>query len=283
MLAMLEKAGPPPVADRLPEPHQTPAPGGQDRVRVPSGNLMDVSRLAGHVVTILGVGSVGGRIAADLAPARLKLNLLDFKTVQPKHTREGRTIYRAYQVGKKKVYAAKEMLERDYPGTVINPFPYNLLEVPQIELRRMMAASLVVALAIDDPAGILDINDIGYELVELVKPGVHIEARSGHIAFSLPHVTPCLRCTLDITNASDLHRLDAEPGSSWHIQRVAHEAAAIVLELAYAKVTGRAVTGFDLGKNLIYIANTRENLSPDGPGIRFEASRRRPGCPICNR
>lgn len=242
---------------------------------------MDVSRLAGQEATVLGGGSVGGYVAYFLAAARLVLNIVDFKSVRPKHTRGGRTIYESSQVGPKKVYAAKEKIERDYPGTVVHPYPFNVLEIPDIELRRMLRMSSVLIIAIDDSEAILRVNDLGYWLVEMVQVAMHARAMSGHVAISVPYVTPCLRCSLDVTAPTDIRSLDAEPGSGWHIRHVAHQAATMAIDIMYSKVTGQPITTWDISKNVIYIANTRDEFSPDGPGMRFEGSQKRPGCPVC--
>lgn len=280
--AVMEADTAAPASTFVTTPEQPPSPAGRQRPADGQAGVMDVGRLAGQCVTILGAGSVGGYVARDLGPARPVINLVDYKSVLIKHTHEGRTIYQADQVGTKKVYAAKEQIERDYPGTVVRPFPYNVMELPALEIRRMAAGSLLMMLAIDDPVAMLHVNDLVYRQVELIQVAMHARAMSGHIVVCLPGVTPCLRCTLEITRPDDIHRLDAEPGSAWHIQRVAHEAATIAMEIMHAKVTGRPLTRWDLSKNLLYIANTREAMSPDGPGIHFEGSRKRPGCPICS-
>jgi hypothetical protein len=95
-------------------------------------------------------------------------------------------------------------------------------------------------------------------------------------------VTPCVRCTLGINSSQDIHRLDGERGNSLDIVNVAQQAARITADILYSKVTGRPTTRWDNSKNLIYVANTREELSPDGPGLHFEASQKRPGCAICS-
>ena len=79
-----------------------------------------------------------------------------------------------------------------------------------------------------------------------------------------------------------IHRLDSEPGSSWHIRNVAQQAAMIAIDIMYSKVTGEHISRWDTSKNLIYISNSRDDLNPDGPGMRFEGSRKRPDCRICN-
>jgi len=210
------------------------------------------------------------------------MNVIDFGKVQSRHTRGGRTIYDSTQVGLKKVDAVKQKIERDFPGAKVNPYHYNVKEIPDTELRTMFSRSLVVILAIDDPAQILRVSDLAYPITEIVQVAMHTRAESGHIAISVPFVTPCLRCTLGVRGPQDIHRLDSEPANSLDIVTVAQLAAKIAIDIMYSKVTGQHITRWDTSKNLIYIANTRQELSPEGPGFRFEKSQRRPGCSICN-
>jgi hypothetical protein len=194
----------------------------------------------------------------------------------------GRTIYDPTQVGLKKVYAFKQKIDRDFPGTIINALPYHTAEIPDSQIKSLLSRSLVVVLAIDDPDQIIRIGNLSYPTTEFVQPAMHAKGESGHIAVCVPFVTPCLRCTLGIDSAKDITRLDSEPANSLDIAAVAQQAARITLDIAYSKVTGQAITRWDTSKNLIYITNTKQELSPDGPGIRFEGSRRRPGCSICD-
>lgn len=264
-----------------------PVPGQQTEQELghessASADIVDVNNLAGCEVTILGAGSVGSYVASSLAAASIIINLFDFKSVQHKHTKGGRTIYEKSQVGRYKVDASKEKFERDYPGTTVNANPYNVAKVPDREFEMIIQRSYALILALDDPEQILRFNDLAYPLVEIIQVAMHARALSGHIGITIPYVTPCLRCTLEITKSTDIRRLDGEPGNSWHIRRVAHEAAMIAVDIMYAKVTGQNITRWDPSKNLVYIANTQQELSPEGPGLRFEGSRKRPGCPICN-
>lgn len=242
----------------------------------------DVRKLGGLEITIFGAGAVGSHVSFFLGPAQLVQNVIDFKKVEHKHTQSGRTIYDPFLTGLKKVDALKRKLEREHVGTTVNPLPYNVVEIPDIELRLMASRSALVVLAIDDPRQILRISDLVYPVVDLIQIAMHAGALSGHIAMTVPYVTPCLRCTLGVENPTDIHRLDSEPGSSWHVTRVAHEAASIAIDIMYSKVTSEAITRWDTSKNLIYVANTKQELSPDGPGIRFEGSQKRPGCPVCD-
>ena len=111
---------------------------------------------------------------------------------------------------------------------------------------------------------------------------LHKGAKSGHIAISIPFVTPCLRCTLGIDSSNDIHQLNSESANSFDIVTVAQLTAKIAIDIIYSKVTGQNITRWDTSKNLIYIANAKQQLSPDGPGIVFEGSLKRQNCPICD-
>ena len=106
----------------------------------------DIRKLHGMEVTVLGGGSVGSHILWSLGPAQLLLNLIDSKKVELKHTITGRTIYDRTQVGMFKVEAAKRKLEANFIGTRINPLPYDVAEIPDMELVRMFERSAIVIL-----------------------------------------------------------------------------------------------------------------------------------------
>jgi hypothetical protein len=243
----------------------------------------DIRKLTGNEVTVFGAGTVGSHFLYTIGPANLLINIIDCKKVQFKHTCNGRTIFDPTLVGLKKVYAIKQKIEHDFPGTKVNPYPYNTAEIPDIELKSMVARSLLGVVVIDDPEQMFRISDLVYPITDLIQVAMHTGAKSGHIALSAPFVTPCLRCTLNIEDSRDIHRLDSEPANSWDIMIVAQQAARIAIDIIYSKVTGQTVSRWDTSKNLIYISNTRQELSPDGPGMHFEGSQKRPGCPVCNR
>ena len=247
-----------------------------------SNESFDISRLTGYVVTVIGAGSVGSFIAWFLAAAQLILNVIDFKKVNYRHAIGGRTVYEPTSVGQYKVNALKQKIERDHPGTVVNPLPYNLAEIPDVELRSLFGKSAIVVIAIDDPVQFLRAADIAYPTVEFIQVALHKGAKSGHVVISVPFVTPCLRCTLNIDSANDINRLDSESANSFDIVTASQLASKIAVDIMYSKVTGKNITRWDTSKNLIYIANQKDQLSPDGPGLIFEGSSKRPDCPICH-
>lgn len=242
----------------------------------------DMGALHGVQIVHIGAGSLGSHIAYRYGPAGVRANLIDPGTVEPKHVRHARTIYDATQIGQKKVLAAKQKIEREFPGTKVNAYPYNTDEVPDSEFKSMFASSYVVILAFDDPSEILRLAALAYPITELIQPAMHKNGDSGHVVVTVPFVTPCLQCTLGINQATDIHRLDSEPANSMDIINVAEYTARLTLDIVHSKVTGNRISRWDTAKNLIYIANTREELSPDGPGVHYETSQRRPGCVVCN-
>lgn len=243
----------------------------------------DIRKLYGMEVTDFGTGSVGSHIAWSLGHAQLLLNLVDSKKVEYKHTTAGRTIFDQTQIGMLKVEAVKEKLEANFIGTKVNPLPYDVAEIPDTELIRMFQRSAIVILVIDDPAQILRINHLAYRLVEIIQVGINRQGKSGFIAVSIPYTTPCLACTLGITDQRSINRLNGEPAAGLDISIVSQQAARIAMDLMYSKVTGNNPTIWNVNKNLIYITNTQNKTNPDGPGILYEDSQKRHGCPVCSR
>lgn len=263
--------------------------GEADHGRVPPASNTSRSpvlnmQLLDHVeVLVIGAGAVGSYVAYFLAAAAsLIIHLVDFDVVEHKHTQGGRTIYHAGQVRQKKVYAAKDLIERHFPNSSVQPYPYNVLQIPDAQLRLLAKRAAIVVNAIDDPEGMLKINDLFYFVIEVLYVGLHHGAHSGHVVLTVPYASACLRCSLDIASASDIQTLHGEPGLGMDIRLVANYAAIIALELMYSKVTGQPVSRWDLTKNIFYFANRREQSSPDGPGLVLQRAEKRLGCPICS-
>ena len=243
---------------------------------------VDFDRLSGYEIVLFGTGSVGSYLAGFLAIVSFILHVVDFKRVEPKHLKNGRTIYTPEDLGLFKVEALKRRIEADHPGTQVRAYPCNVAQFTESDLTALFRRCLVVLLAIDDPEQLVRIADLAYPLVELLQAAMHARGHSSHLICTIPGRTACLRCALEIRNPNDIRRLDSEPSASGHIVTLANTAANFALDLAYSKVTGQPITRWDITKNLIYIANTTQPISPDGPGLHYEGSQRRPGCPICN-
>jgi molybdopterin/thiamine biosynthesis adenylyltransferase len=238
--------------------------------------------LGGSEILILGAGAVGGYAARALAPFGVVINLVDFDVIDAKHTRNGRTIYEPAQVHKKKVLAAKYLIEREFPQTTVNPYLYNVMDIPDTELIRLAKQAMAVINAIDDTAAMLRINDLCYPITEVLYPALHTRAASGHIILTIPHMSACLRCSLDINSSGDIRTLHGEIGLGLDIKTVANYSAVIAAEIIRSKKTGQPIERWDMTRTIFYIANKRDPLSPDGPGVHLEKAEKRPGCPICS-
>jgi hypothetical protein len=269
---------------------ERPVPPGGPLQGAPSSDLpsddnpgqFDPETLSGHEIAILGAGAVGSYLAFFMAVAGLVLHIIDFKKVEPKHLRGRRTVYTPDCLGLFKVEALKRRIEADRAGALVRTYPCNVSQFTMSDLKAMFQRCLIVILAIDDPEQIVRVGDLAYAIVELMHVAMHARGKSSHIITSAPGLTPCLRCTLQISTARDIHRLDREPANSLDIMNLAQHAATFATDIAYSKVTGCRITRWDTSKNLIYIANTREELSPGGPGLHYESSQKRPGCSVCN-
>ena len=240
----------------------------------------DIARLQGLEIIIFGAGSVGSYLAWSLATAQVRIHLLDSKKVEAKHTRSARTIYDRTQIGQFKVYAAKQKIENNFIGTKIVPAAYNVAELSDIDLIERFKKAAIVVLVIDDPTQIIRINRLCYPLTALVQCGIHRQGNSSHISFSIPNQTSCLECTLGITTQGDIHRLDSEPAAGIDISITSQIASRLAMDILYSQVTGNPISRLDVAKNLIYISNTQQ-ITPDGPGIKYESSPRRADCRIC--
>ena len=248
-----------------------------------SSTVPDTRALDGKSVLVLGAGAVGGYVCRSLAAlACLTLHLVDFDIVDAKHTRAGRTIYQPSQVNQKKVVAAKDLIERDHPDSRVIPYPFNVMDLPDIELVRLARRSAVTINAIDDATAMWRVNALLYSLVEVLYVALHRGAESAHVIVTVPYATACLRCALELDGPEQIQTLHGEPGLGLDIQNAANWCATLACELMYAKATGHPIRRWDLTKNIFFFANKSQPLSPDGPGVRMQQAHRRPGCPVCS-
>jgi molybdopterin/thiamine biosynthesis adenylyltransferase len=238
--------------------------------------------IGGSEILIFGAGAVGSYMVRELAPFGVVINLVDFDIVDLKHTRNGRTIYEPTQVNKKKGFAAKYIIERDFPQTTVNPYICNVMDIPATELIRLAKKAAAVINAIDDPPAMLQINDILYGVIEVLYIALHARAASGHIILTIPHMSACLRCSLDVNSSGDMRTLHGEAGSGLDIRTVANHGAVVAAEIIRTKKTGLPIERWDITKNIFYLANKRDDLSPDGPGVHMEKAEKRSQCPICS-
>ena len=256
--------------------------------RVPTGSgqphqVPELSALDGSEVVILGAGSVGSYVAYFMAGAfQAVVYLIDFDTVEAKNTQSGRSLYTPGSIGARKVYAAREFIESDFPHSKVVPLPYNIMEVPDGELIRLARRCGVVINAIDDPTAMLRVNALLYSRIQVLYPALHNGAKTGHIILTIPGKSACLRCSMEIEAPDEIQTLHGEPGSGLDIRNVANHCANLACQLMEAQNQKQDIEEWDLEKTIFYFSNARNHLSPDGPGILLQAAQKRAGCPVCS-
>ena len=156
------------------------------------------------------------------------------------------------------------------------------MDIPATELIRLAKKAVMVINAIDDPPAMLQINDLLYAVTEVLYVAMHARAASGHIILTIPHMSACLRCSLDVNSSGEMRTLHGEAGSGLDIRTVANHGAVVAAEIIRVKKTGLLIERWDITKNIFYLANKRDDLSPDGPGVHMEKAEKRPQCPICS-
>ncbi len=174
----------------------------------PHPQVLDTQLLEGSEVVVIGAGAVGGYVTYFLAAlASLVIHVIDFDRVDLKHTQGGRTIYEASHVRMKKVYAVKQKVERDYPLTMIIPYCYNIMDLPDIVLTRLAGKAAIVINAIDDAEGMLRVNDLLYPITEVIFAALHSGGGGQWAYYSYSSTYVCLPslCDGNKLNQPDSH------------------------------------------------------------------------------
>lgn len=234
-------------------------------------------------VAVFGGGAVGGYVAYFLASfLPVNIRLADYDVVEGKHTKNGRTIYEAGHIGMKKVDAAKQKIERDYPKSKIIPIECNINDLTNQELHAIAQDVDLIINAVDDGDAMFKINDVCYAFTEILFVAMHSHAASGHAIITTPSTSPCLRCCMGVTSPDDINTLHGEPGDGIDIAMVAMQSVAIAIEIIRAKKTGSPIDKWDIRNSIFYFANRRDRLHPEGPGVVLERASKRSKCPICS-
>ena len=154
----------------------------------------EMGTLQGKTVTIIGVGTGGGKIAAELARAdigHLKLcdpDRMDFPNIS-RH--EGDLL----DVGKPKTQVVAERVYRINPAIRIETYFEDIFRRPPNEIKEILNSHLVVA-ATDKTAKQLLLNELTLRLkIPCVFGGCYEEALGGEVLYTLPgEKMPCLAC-----------------------------------------------------------------------------------------
>ncbi|MBT4483650.1 MAG: hypothetical protein HOC71_08235 [Candidatus Latescibacteria bacterium] len=162
----------------------------RERLKVPGfKGINDFSAL------IIGVGSVGSRIAVDLARAGIgKLILIDPDIVEEKNL--CRCEYFADQIGMNKVHALPDTIHRINPAVEVEGISWNILNTTPKMMESLISSVDIGFHATDSlPAGYM-LNREAYDKLPVVYTGLYHNAFSGFVIYTLPGVTPCYECIM---------------------------------------------------------------------------------------
>jgi len=211
-------------------------------------------QIADRKVLLVGAGSGGSHTAELLVRSGVKnLTIIDHDVVEPANL--SRSVYRLEHIGSPKVEALTRHLRSIVPSTTISGRASRLQDVPRAELQELFETSDVVVAATDDPAAQQSINHLAYHFgVPAVFSGVYARGAAGDIAFTVPGITKCYRCTIAATDQGherELNygtgRLQAEPALAVDIQLVVIASVKVVLSLLHLDSDKAPIRDFVLG------------------------------------
>ena len=133
-----------------------------DRLHVPG-----FSGLGEFTVLIIGVGSVGSRIAVDLARAGIrKLILIDPETVEVRNL--CRCEFYTGQIGQYKVQAIKDTIYQINPAVQVEAVIGNILDYPPEKIESLVSSADIGFHATDSIPAVYTLNRIAYNKMPVV-------------------------------------------------------------------------------------------------------------------
>lgn len=141
-------------------------------------------------VLVVGAGGLGSPVLTYLVGAGVgTIGIVDFDTVGISNLNR-QTLYRTEDIGKKKVYAAKETLQKLNEDVTINTYPKRI-DVYNVE--ELIHDYDVVVDALDNFSARYLLSDACYFQKKILVEGAAIST-FGTATTIIPDVTPCYRC-----------------------------------------------------------------------------------------
>lgn len=227
------------------------------------------------LVAVAGVGDIGSRAAVFLVQSGVgRLAVADIDVVEAGNI--GQSSFRAIDVGHSKVEAIERICREINPGLEMRRCEGDLRKVPDLELGMWIGGASLLVLAVDDPPALLRLHDLFYRRLPMVASGVHDGGVSGHVVFTIPGQTACLRCALGLSGTSDLVQVRGNSASAEDVQRVAGETASAVMALLDAARAAHLPTR----RNVLFISN-RDSAGSAPHQSSWLEPRRDPRCRVC--
>ena len=227
------------------------------------------------LVAIAGVGDIGSRVAVSLVQSSLgRIAVADIDIVEAANI--GQSSFRAIDLGCSKVEAIERICREINPGLEVRRCEDDLRKVPDLDLGMWIGGASLLVLAVDDPQALLRLHDLFYRRLPMVAGGVHDRGVSGHVVFTVPGQTACLRCALGVSGPGDLVQVRGNSASAEDVQRIAGETASAAMALLDPVRAARLPTR----RNLHFISN-RDAAGAAPYQSSWLEPRRNPGCRVC--
>lgn len=275
-----------------------------------NAGVLETDVLSDRTVAVVGLGSGGSIIAAELAKAGVgRFVLIDRDRLDVANV--GRHVCDASDLGRRKTAAMADRLRARNPAVRIDTIDADILDNPDATRRWLQGADAIVGATDNNPSRLL-LNRISVETGTPVVFGrAFVRACGGDVIRVRPSAPdcPCYACLIqdrveeeEITSARSSaapayanREVRAEPGLSLDIAPIAHFCARLVLqELLRGTDSGLRSLEEDLPGALFLWANRREGRFATWPvmaaGVRQLAvqrwygvrARRDPHCETCN-
>ena len=179
--------------------------GATDRVDALVGSLSD------RRAVVIGLGSVGSRLAEDLVRSGLgRIAVIDPDVVEAPNL--SRTTYVAADVGSAKASALARRLRAIDPSVEVEEYVAHAIE---LDLDRILtSASLVVAATDDMPQQAVVSHHAYVAGVPLVACALYRAGAAGEVVLSVPQArTACWSCAVGEESAADRRRPDKDYGT----------------------------------------------------------------------
>ena len=246
-----------------------------DRWQVPIGGQSRSAALQRSLVAIAGVGDIGSRVAVAVVQSSVtRLAVADIDVVESDNI--GQSAFRSVDVGESKVDAIGVICREINPAVELRFCESDLQLVPELELGIWAGGAALLVLSLDDPRALLRLHDMFYRRVPMVAGGVHDGGASGHVVFTLPGKTACLRCALGVSGPNDLVQVRGNSASADDVQRVAGETASTVI----AMLDPLRQKQLQANRNLLFITNRAGDGTQNRQSSWMEPGRN-PKCRVC--
>lgn len=156
--------------------------------------ILDESILQQRNVTMIGLGSGGGKIALDLIRSGI-INQTWIEFDQVSLSNLCRSVYNLVDVGKIKTEALLEKALAINPCANIQIFDEDVLEMDSEKLEQIIETSDLIIEGTDSQKTKILVNGIGFNSTPVIYPAVYENGRGGDILFTLPiEGFPCYEC-----------------------------------------------------------------------------------------